>query len=289
MGTGDVDGKGSTKTNTLRVIGSRSGTRPTVRDEFVAWPPPGFVPYDTVTPRWSFSYPWADFSSATVRMTENGRAITARKEEVKTGYGENTLVWIPGSYSHSSSWRKPATDMHYEVTLENVRIAGVPRTFNYRVTVFEPGPAEFTPPAPEGNGLASAFNGVTPASSLRLPLNNIGIIDTKEELIHTCVAIEENQQPSTLSGVARFDIEFAIVSLEDAIIRVQSSRIFNADRQMTDIGELPSCSGTYDTATRMYKDIVVMGNETLKLEFYMHDEVELELQLQNATGLMPPR
>jgi hypothetical protein len=39
----------------------------------------------------------------------------------------------------------------------------------------------------------------------------------------------------------------------------------------------------------MYKDIVVMGNETLKLEFYMHDEVELELQLQNATGLMPPR
>lgn len=382
MGTGDVDENRTTKANTLWVIGPRTAARPPVRDEFVAWPPPGFVPFDTVTPRWSFSYPWADFSSATVRMTENGKTISARKEEVKTGYGENTMVWIPGSYTHSSRWQKPLTDMTYEVKLENVRIAGVPQTFNYTVTVFAPEPADTDTGAPgtipgdsapvvaimggsrtvadtdnrldesvrlgasahvnngsivqtqwlignrvvatglsanirfnpgttvvtfratdnTGNssdiralirvetpqlksGWESAYNGITPSSSLQLPLNNIGLIDTEARRVYTCVAIVENQQPSTLNGVERFDIVFDIVSLEAAIIRVQKSRAFNMNLQTTYTGEQPSCSGTYDTATRMYRDTLVMDNETLVVEFYMYDEAALQLQLQQATGL----
>lgn len=46
--------------------------RPATRTPYVAWPPPGFVPYRVVYTRWSFSYPEADFSSAAVTVMHDG-------------------------------------------------------------------------------------------------------------------------------------------------------------------------------------------------------------------------
>lgn len=137
MGTGDVDG--SVKTNALWVFDGNFGTtRPTVRDEFVAWPAPGYVPYPTVYGRWSFSYPQADFTSAAVSVTENGRSIAVRLEPLSSGAGENTIVWLPGSYTDSTNWARPLADTSYQVTVSNVRVNGTPRTFNYTVVVFDP-------------------------------------------------------------------------------------------------------------------------------------------------------
>jgi uncharacterized protein YkwD len=137
MGTGDVDG--ALPVNALWVQDSNIfGARPAVRDDFVAWPTKGYTPYTLVYPRWSFSYPGADFSSAIVTMTENGAAIATRKEIPATGYGENTLAWFPGSYVDGMSWAKPAADTVYQVTISNVKVAGVARTFSYTATVFDP-------------------------------------------------------------------------------------------------------------------------------------------------------
>jgi uncharacterized protein YkwD len=137
MGTGDVDG--ALPVNALWVQDSNIfGPRPAVRDDFVAWPTQGYTPYTLVYPRWSFSYPGADFSSANVAMTENGAAIATRKETPASGYGENTLVWSPGSYVDGMSWAKPVADIVYQVTISNVKVAGVARTFSYTATVFDP-------------------------------------------------------------------------------------------------------------------------------------------------------
>jgi uncharacterized protein YkwD len=137
MGTGDVTG--NPRANALWVFDNRFGAaRPIVRDEFVAWPPPGFVPYTTVYPRWSFSYPKADFSSATVSMRENGVAIATRKETISNGAGENTLVWLPGTYTDGMTWSRPAADTTYTVQISGVRINGTARNFSYSVNVFDP-------------------------------------------------------------------------------------------------------------------------------------------------------
>ncbi|MGZ5784688.1 MAG: CAP domain-containing protein [Ramlibacter sp.] len=137
MGTGDVDG--SSPVNALWVQDSNIfGPRPAVRDDFVAWPTKGYTPYALVYPRWSFSYPGADFSSASVAMTENGAAIATRVETPATGYGENTLAWFPGSYVDGMSWAKPDADTIYQVTISNVKVAGIARTFSYSATVFDP-------------------------------------------------------------------------------------------------------------------------------------------------------
>jgi hypothetical protein len=94
MGTGDVDGSiAGTSSNALWVFDANYGsTRPAVRDDFVAWPPKGDVPYTTVYPRWSFAYPNADFSAATVAMTQNGATMGTTLETLVSGYGENALV-----------------------------------------------------------------------------------------------------------------------------------------------------------------------------------------------------
>jgi uncharacterized protein YkwD len=140
MGSGDVVGaSGFMSSNALWVMDSNvfSG-RPSVRDDFVAWPTRGFSPYQVVYPRWSFSYPKADFSAATVSMTENGVPISTRLEPVVNGFGENTLAWLPGAYTDSMRWARPTGDVPYQVTVGNVFVNGQARSFSYTVTVFDP-------------------------------------------------------------------------------------------------------------------------------------------------------
>lgn len=141
MGVGDIEASSATvrSTNALWVYDANFGTtRPKVRDEFVAWPPKGYVPYQAVYGRWSISFPNADFSAATVSMTENGNSIATKLEPVANGYGENTLAWLPGSYTDAMVWSKPAADAVYQVTVSNVKVGGVARSFSYAVTVFDP-------------------------------------------------------------------------------------------------------------------------------------------------------
>ena len=151
MGTGDVPQTGSYPggyplTNALWVLPDSWPPRPPTRDEYVAWPPKGYVPYQVVTARWSFSYPAADFSAASVSMTRNGQAVPVRLEPVQNGYGENTIVWVPDNMDAgaSSSWPRPASDTPVSVTVSSVSIGGQPRSFSYVVTIFDPetaGPA----------------------------------------------------------------------------------------------------------------------------------------------------
>lgn len=125
--------------NVLYVLDGETiwGARPPVRDGYVAWPPRGYVPYPIVPTRWSFSYPGADFGSATVTMRRNGSALSVVKEPLAAGYGENTLAWRP--QIGSDPWPKPVSDTTFEVEINNVRIGGANRTFAYTVIVFDPG------------------------------------------------------------------------------------------------------------------------------------------------------
>ena len=112
--------------------------RPNTREEFVAWPPPGYVPYFVVYARWSFSYANADFSNATISMTSNGNNIPTVTEPLAHNFGENTLVWIPMGLNHSDNWPQPNADTTYTVQVNNVSINGQPRNFTYDVIVIDP-------------------------------------------------------------------------------------------------------------------------------------------------------
>jgi hypothetical protein len=140
MGTGDVPPAGGYPgANALVVFdGFMWQARPVVRDGFVAWPPPGYVPYPVVFARWSFSYPGADFTAAAVHMALDGAPLPIEQHAPVYGYGENTLAWIPLGLDDSAPWPRPAADTTYVVTLTNVRLDGQPRDFTYAVTLFDP-------------------------------------------------------------------------------------------------------------------------------------------------------
>ncbi len=148
MGTGDVPGSGPASNpyptaNALWVFDGLFGaTRPATRDVFVSWPPPGFVPYQVVGPRWSFSYPGADFTHATVVLRRGALTVPVRLEALDTGYGDSTIVWVPDNLDANAYFQPvpPESDITSSVTISNAVINGVPKSFSYSVTVFDPDP-----------------------------------------------------------------------------------------------------------------------------------------------------
>jgi hypothetical protein len=141
FGTGDVPGgSGAYGANALRVFGEPySDPQPATRDGFVAWPPPGYVPYQVTYPRWSFSYPGADFSGASVTVSTAGQPVAlAIESAVSPSYGNNTIVWRMDNLGDWSYWPAPSSDKPYQVTVSNVVINGAPQTFTYEVIVIDP-------------------------------------------------------------------------------------------------------------------------------------------------------
>lgn len=136
MGSGDIPpADGFQASNALWVFDSSMwGQRPPTREEFVAWPPPGYVPYQVIFPRWSFSYAGADFSAASILMTSEGSTLISYQQPVVNGYGENTLVWEPVLKIN----RPPSHDTVHTVEITNVIINGTPRNFTYQVIIFDP-------------------------------------------------------------------------------------------------------------------------------------------------------
>ncbi len=143
MGTGDIPPTSSYgPSNALWVFDENMwDPRPQTREDFVAWPPPGYVPYQVVFPRWSFAYANADFSGANVAMSTGGQPVPLSVQPVVNGYGENTLVWEPVL---SIGAPVPA-DTAYDVIISGVEINGVPQDFAYQVILFDPGPLASVP------------------------------------------------------------------------------------------------------------------------------------------------
>jgi uncharacterized protein YkwD len=134
MGVGDIPARdGYPAANALWVFDGWQ-PRPDTRDDFVAWPPPGYVPYQVVYPRWSFSFPAADFSAATVSATRDGQPVGVIISPVVNGYGENTLVWELAT----AISQPPGGDIQFAITIHNVVISGQARQFSYQVIVFDP-------------------------------------------------------------------------------------------------------------------------------------------------------
>ena len=173
MGTGDVTDapNGGYDANALWVQdGNYFSVRPPVRDDFVAWPPTGYIPYDLVPARWSFSYPNADFSAASVSVTRDGQILPAQLETVANGYGENTLVWVVDNRTTSASsvLPRPSADTPYHVVISGARIGGQARNFDYTVIVFDADPAvppmSFLPAQPNltvGRSITLTVSGIS--------------------------------------------------------------------------------------------------------------------------------
>lgn len=168
MGTGDIAATNNdiAGNSTYVFDSSINDPRPVTRRPYVSWPPEGFVPYQITFPYWSFALSNADFTSATIAMTSNGIPIATAIQTYQTGYGENTLVWIPmglDANCECTSFPFSGTDTVYNVTVSNIQVNGSGVNFTYQVTVFDPAVpgTDFVPTTV--NGPAQAVAGVANA------------------------------------------------------------------------------------------------------------------------------
>src|SRR3954464_7620558 len=103
MGTGDVPSSGPADdpypaANELCVFdGNTFGPRPATREEYVAWPPPGYVPYQVVGPRWSFAY-----GCSTTTATEYSTPVIPRSPT--EGLRETSPSWATGRGMAAARW-----------------------------------------------------------------------------------------------------------------------------------------------------------------------------------------
>lgn len=141
MDTGDVPPvNGQWSANSLTVISSDQDFNATTRNPWVAWPNEGYIPYQLVPARWSFTLENANFSSAQVTVNKNGSPVNVTLENRNAGFFGDTIVWLleGSTINDRNSWPKPDGDDAYTVTLSNVQYNGNPVTYTYTVNVIDP-------------------------------------------------------------------------------------------------------------------------------------------------------
>lgn len=97
--------------------------------QFVSWPAADYFPADLVPLRWSFSLEKADFKQAKVEVRTGNKMIRTDKETVATGFGLNTIVWTLNE--------KPQAGKTYIVTISNVLLGRVRKSFTYNVSLLD--------------------------------------------------------------------------------------------------------------------------------------------------------
>ena len=133
MGTGDIPLSGTFASSNANWV--EDNFKPSPILQFVPWPNNGYTPLPLVPSRWSLTYPGADFSHATVSMTKSGTAVSVTiVSSTNSGFADNTLVWTGVGIP-------PATisaDTPCNVTVSGIGGAGVPASYSYTVTMFDP-------------------------------------------------------------------------------------------------------------------------------------------------------
>ena len=213
----------------------------------ITWPNEGYCPY-TLVPnknaeyaRWSFTYPHADFRSATVRMTYNGTDITVTTEPIQNLIADNTLVWIAEEIP--SGPPAPDTDSTATVTISGIQNAPF-TSYTYNVVIYDPfdlhDPMQVTgPAAPSVDGSSSyQFSSVTSAEGYRVRVANAETVNWTEGA-ETLEAIIDNTnsgypiQTNVLSsggsksfhllfpgyGEQSFEIDRTIIPSKDSVFR----------------------------------------------------------------------
>ena len=140
MGTGSVyDAAQVWSANCLIWGNNLNGAAQSI--EFVAYPPAGYIPSSLVFPRWSFQIYGADFTSASVTMTDaNGTAIATNiiHKSAQQGAPDARIAWEPQGQNFPQSI---TADTEYNVTISGVKNTSK-ATYTYTVKVFWTNPSQ---------------------------------------------------------------------------------------------------------------------------------------------------
>lgn len=136
--TGDQPGDSVSRppTNVLYISQKPDELIPDPTPGFVAFPSPGYFPAPVNSRYWSVSRSGADFSAATVKMTDSGgNPVTVSGIKRNANYGDPAIIWEVGGATSSKSVFSDAT---YNVKITGIGGTGIPSSYSYSVTLINP-------------------------------------------------------------------------------------------------------------------------------------------------------
>ena len=136
--TGDQPGKSATlpPTNVFYVLQKPDELLSEISTAFVAYPAPGYFPAAINSPYWSVSREGADFSSATVRMTDSaGNPVPIVSIRRSNDYGDPAIIWEVNS---AVSVLSVYNDVTYHISVSGIAGKGIPTFYNYSVILINP-------------------------------------------------------------------------------------------------------------------------------------------------------
>jgi hypothetical protein len=140
--SGDQPGSGVYRpsTNVFYVIQNPAEISQQSAPEFVAYPAAGFFPVNINSPYWSLSSSGANFSMASVRMTDaSGNEVPVRNVRRSDNYGDPAIIWDVGS---AVDTRSVLGDKTFNVFVSGISTRSNEvssfSTYNYAVTLINP-------------------------------------------------------------------------------------------------------------------------------------------------------
>ena len=258
-----------------------------------------------------------DGSSTTTTATITVEAPNVSPSASISG-GDRTIADTDGSAGETVSFTATATDSDGTIASTQWLVGGSEVATGTSASIsLDNGAAVVTFKATDNDGAATSttvtvtvrenyiptdewpapYNGVTPALSLGLEINNIGVYVAAAGKISSCLRIFTNDLPSSFNGASQFDIKFEVVSLEEGTIQISSTREFNSLYALNEDGQAPDCSGKFETSSGIYTDIIetrlpayFLGNPivvimTFNMSFKLTDPNNLILTLQDYAAL----
>ncbi len=136
--TGDQPGASALvpPTNVFYVAQKPSELADPPDSNFIAYPAAGFFPAEINSPFWSFSREGADFSFATVKMTDaSGQPVTVSNIRRNADYGDPAIIW---EVAPAAAIRSVFDDTAFNVTVSGIIGEGIPTSHSYTVTLINP-------------------------------------------------------------------------------------------------------------------------------------------------------
>jgi hypothetical protein len=125
--------------------------------------------------------------------------------------------------------------------------------------------------------------GERPDAALGLAENNIALYIDRNKIMYTCIAIYTNGLPVTLEGgLPQYAVWLRLLSLDPVKFRLADAKMFNPLGWLDGEGELPDCSGRFETTTGLFSDILKVdgGEDVGRVTFSVSDVDALEFQLE---------
>ncbi len=136
--TGDQPGTSASRppSNVFYVVQKPGELRPQPGVGFVPYPAAGFFPAPINSRYWSVSRAGADFTAATVTMTDSaGTPVPVSSVKASSNFGDPAIIWEVGS---SAARKSVFHDTTFNVMISGVSGVGIPTSFSYSVTLINP-------------------------------------------------------------------------------------------------------------------------------------------------------